>query len=114
MTDPHAFAADWAAGWNSHDLDRILSHYTDDIVFRSRKALALVGKGEIVGKPALRAYWAAALARQSDLHFRVVDVLAGHEMLIITYLNHRDVLAAEVLHFDGAGRVHKAAACHRD
>ena len=26
----HRFAAEWIAAWNSHDLERILAHYTDD------------------------------------------------------------------------------------
>ena len=30
------FAAGWIAAWNGHDLDQILSHYTDDVVFRSK------------------------------------------------------------------------------
>jgi ketosteroid isomerase-like protein len=30
-----AFAEDWIAAWNAHDLDRVLSHYADDIVFLS-------------------------------------------------------------------------------
>ena len=25
------FAADWIAAWNSHDLDRIMTHYADDV-----------------------------------------------------------------------------------
>ena len=112
--DAHAFAADWEAGWNSHDLDRILAHYREDMVFRSRKALALMGDGTLRGKPALRAYWRAALDRQPDLAFRVIDVLEGHGMLAITYRNHRDVLACEVFSFDPDGLVREAAALHRD
>ena len=111
--DAHAFAKDWEAGWNSHDLDRILSHYRADIVFRSRKAVPLTGAGEIVGRDALRAYWAAALEKQPDLRFRVQDVFYGHEMLVIAYRNHRAVLAAETLYFDADGMVYQAAACHR-
>jgi ketosteroid isomerase-like protein len=107
------FAAGWERGWNSHNLDVILSHYRDDIIFRSRKALALVGTGEIRGKAALRTYWAAALDRQPDLAFRVQDVFEGHDMLVITYLNHMGILAAETLYFDVDGLVFQAAACHR-
>ncbi|MGH3529462.1 MAG: nuclear transport factor 2 family protein, partial [Pseudonocardiaceae bacterium] len=33
--DAAAFADDWVEAWNSHDLDRILSHFTDDVVFTS-------------------------------------------------------------------------------
>lgn len=111
--DSMAFAKAWQSGWNSHDIDRIMGHYRDDIIFRSRKAIALVGSGEIIGKSALRAYWTAALERQPDLKFTVQDVFEGHQMLVISYLNHRRVLAAETLHFDADGLVFQASACHR-
>ncbi|MGJ8621688.1 MAG: YybH family protein [Yoonia sp.] len=110
--DHKAFAATWEEAWNSHDLDRIMAHYSDGIVFRSKKAAALVGNGKVKGKPALRAYWEAALARQPDLRFRVQSVFEGHQMMVMTYLNHRDVLAAETLYFDATGEVYQAAACH--
>jgi ketosteroid isomerase-like protein len=29
------FAEEWIAAWNSHDLDRILSHYADDFEMAS-------------------------------------------------------------------------------
>ena len=29
------FAADWIDSWNAHDLNRILSHYTDDFEMAS-------------------------------------------------------------------------------
>lgn len=112
MTD-QAFAAEWEAAWNAHDLDRIMAHYSEDIEFRSRKAVALVGQGELRGKAALRDYWSAALARQPDLRFEVVDVFEGHEMIVITYRNHRGVLAAETLTFNADGLAFRAAACHR-
>lgn len=112
MTGP-VFAADWEAGWNSHDLDRILAHYHPDVTFRSAKAVALVGEGTIHGQAALRRYWGKALERQPDLRFTVVDVFEGHDMMVITYRNHRDVLAAETLRFGPDGLVIEASACHR-
>ena len=110
--DGRTFAAAWEQCWNSRDLDRIMSHYRDDVVFRSLKAISITGSGEVRGKPALRAYWAAALEKQPDLRFTVQDVFVGHEMLVITYRNHRAVLAAETLYFDKDGQVFQAAACH--
>ena len=110
--DALQFAEGWAEGCNSHDLDRILGHYRDDIVFRSNKALALTGRGQIEGIEALRAYWSAALARQSDLRFTVTAVYEGFEMIVIAYDNHRGVRATETLHFDGQGKVWQASACH--
>jgi len=110
--DCQAFAHSWENGWNTHNLDTIMSHYRDDIVFRSLKAKALVGTGEVHGKQALREYWSAALARQPDLKFTIQEVFEGHDMMVISYLNHRGVLASEVLYFDAAGQVYQAAACH--
>lgn len=106
------FSAEWESAWNAHDLDRILSHYDHDIVFRSTKAIALTGSGEVIGKPALRRYWASALAKQPDLHFRVQRVFQGHQMMVLTYQNHRGVSAAETLEFAPAGLVIRASACH--
>lgn len=111
--DFRSFAVSWEQGWNSHDLDVIMSYYRDDILFRSRKAIPLAGTGEIHGKQALRKYWCAALDRQPDLKFAVQDVFEGHEMMVISYLNHRGVLACETLYFDEEGMVYQAAACHR-
>ena len=112
--DARAFAKEWQDAWNSHDLPRILSHYSDDVIFRSRKAKALVGAGEIQGKRALGNYWARALETQPDLRFVVTDVFQGHHMIVVTYENHRGVLAAETLMFDAQGLVWQASACHRE
>ena len=38
------FAAEWIAAWNSHDLETILSHYADDIVFRSPRIAVVMGE----------------------------------------------------------------------
>ena len=111
--DCKAFATSWEKGWNSHDLEQIMGHYRDDIVFRSLKAIPLVGDGEIRGKQALRDYWAAALRRQPDLKFSVQEVFEGHDMLVILYRNHKNILATETLYFDADAMVHQAAACHR-
>ncbi len=110
---PGAFARDWEAGWNSHDLDRIMAHYHPEITFRSARAQALVGAGTLHGQAALRAYWARALERQPELRFELVDVFEGHDMMVLTYRNHRGILAAETLRFGADGRVVEASACHR-
>ena len=42
---PWKFAQDCQDGWNNHGLDRMMAHYHKEMVFRSAKAQALVGKG---------------------------------------------------------------------
>lgn len=109
---PKGFAPDWAAAWNSHDLPRILSHYTEDVRFRSEKARLFGGSPEIIGKAALRAYWHAALESQPGLHFRVTQSYRGPGVMVITCLNQNDVRTAETLVFDDGGRITFGAACH--
>ena len=109
-----AFAEDWVAAWNSHDLDRILAHYAEDVEFRSRKASRLVGDGTVRGKAALREYWSKALAGQPDLRFALRRVYLGHEILTLSYRNHRGVEAVETFQFGSDGRVIRSAACHAE
>lgn len=114
IPDYEQFAREWEAAWNSHDLDRILSHYTDDVVFRSRKALIYVGVGETSGKESLRAYWTAALDAQPDLKFEIQHVFGGHKMVVIVFRNHKSQLAAETLQFRDNGLVEWASGGQED
>ena len=41
--EARAFAEEWAAAWNERDVERVLSHFDDDISFTSPTALAVVG-----------------------------------------------------------------------
>ena len=95
------FAAEWAAAWNSHDLERVLTHYTDDVEFASPKITELLGdpSGVARGKEALRAYWGSALKLLPDLHFTVEDVRAGVDSVVIAYRNERGRGVTEVLTF---------------
>jgi len=95
-----SFADEWVAGWNSHDLDRILRHYADDVVFRSPLAARLLGgDGVVRGIEALRAYWAEGLRRNPELRFEVLGVYAGVDTVVINFRNHVGGLSCEVLTF---------------
>ncbi|USG60556.1 nuclear transport factor 2 family protein [Sneathiella marina] len=111
--DMDAFAADWIAAWNSHDLNRIIAHYGSDIVFLSPIAEKLMGNGKVAGLDRLRRYWTAGLASQTDLKFELLHVLRGHECLTILYRNHKQQIVAETLEFDGDGKIQRAFACYQ-
>ena len=101
---PAIFAEEWAAAWNRRDVDAVLAHFHDDVVFTSPVAAQLVpDSGRVVrGKAAVRDYWNAALALIPDLHFDVVGVYQGESVLVINYRHQRGGLVNEVLEFDGA------------
>ena len=103
------YAARWAAAWNRKDLQEILSHFADDVVFSSPKALDTMGVPTVRGKAELREYWQRALARIETIDFSVVRVIwdgRSREMAIIydRFVNGRRDRAAEVLRF-GEGDV---------
>lgn len=110
--DAQAFAEEWLCAWNAHDLDRILSHYSPEIVFLSPIAQKRIGNGRLAGISALRSYWAQGLASQPDLKFELVEVLVGHECLTIRYRNHRGQPVAETFEFGPDGKAVRSFACY--
>lgn len=84
-----AFAEEWIASWNSHDLERILSHYTEDFTMDTPLAAQLLPEtgGVVEGKNAIRKYWTLGLSKNPDLHFELIDVLTGIKGITIYYRN---------------------------
>ena len=104
------FTNAWIRDWNGRDLDAILAHYADDVEFRSPTAAAVVGLSTIGGKAALAAYWRAALARHSALHFAldrfVWDAEAAELVIVyIAELNGQRRRACESFRFGPSGLV---------
>jgi len=106
------FATDWIDSWNAHDLDRILSHYSDQFELSSPVVIQVAGEpsGTLQGKVAVRAYWKKALEQIPDLHFELLQVLAGVNSITVYYKGARGRLAAEVFHFGPDQKVTKAFA----
>ena len=101
--EPRAFTAAWLRAWNAHDVEAVLAHFHDDVVFTSPVAARVLPDchGVVRGKDALRAYWNAALATIPGLRFEVVGVYRGVTTLVIQYRNQDGGLVNEVLEFDG-------------
>lgn len=102
-----AFAQDWIDTWNKHDLERILSHYDDEVVLTSPLALKLInGDGSVRGKSALREYFSRGLHAYPDLRFDLIDVLWGIDTLVLYYTsNFRSSKTAEVMLLNASGKV---------
>lgn len=106
-------AAHWIAAWNAHDLDAILSHYADDVEVASPVAAQLLGgDGRVVGKAALRAYFAKGLAAFPDLRFDLQQVLVGTDTIVLYYTNQRGTHTAEVMELDAGGKVKRMRATY--
>jgi hypothetical protein len=81
------FAHEWIAAWNSHDLDRVLAHYSDDFQMTSPLIAQWLGiaAGKLQGKEAIRRYWAQGLAKMPQLQFKLLDVVVGVNSLGIVF-----------------------------
>ncbi len=108
-----AFSLEWVAAWNAHDIERVLSHYAEDVAFHSPfiAIFADEASGHLLGKAALRTYWAAALEKLPDLRFELLDVLLGAGSLTVYYRGHRGMVA-ETFFFSEDGKVQRATACY--
>jgi len=97
------FATQWLDAWNSRNLEAILSHFDDEIVFTSPFAQQIVdgSDGVVRGKERLRDYWSEGLRRNPELHFEIEDLYVGVDTIVIHYRNHSGGLVNEVLIFDG-------------
>ncbi len=105
------FAREWIEAWNSHDLERILSHYHDDFVMSSPRIAFVAGEpsGVLKGKSEIGAYWKKALALAPVLRFELIETFLGADCVVLHYRGVRGP-AAEVFFFDGEGRVVRSAA----
>ncbi len=105
------FANEWIAAWNSHDLARILAHYSDDFTMAS-PGIATVAKepsGVLAGKQAVEAYWQKALALVPNLHFKLQATFVGADSVAIHYEGVRGPVI-EVFFFNEVGLVCRSAA----
>ena len=111
------FAEDWIEAWNAHDLERILSHYTDDFVMSSPLIIERMGvaEGVLKGKDAVRPYWQQGLEARPPLHFDLRDVLVGVNTIAIYY--HSTTLnrmVAEIVTLNAQGQVVSGAGLYGD
>jgi hypothetical protein len=106
------FAEEWINSWNSHNLEDILSHYSEDIEITTPMIkLALgVDNGSLKGKKLVADYWQKALIKMPDLHFELYDVTLGVNSIALYYKSVMNKKAIEVMFFDEHGKVNKMLA----
>jgi ketosteroid isomerase-like protein len=97
----------WIQDWNSHNLDAILAHYSEDVEFTSPFVVKLMDRsdGKLQGKSILKEYFAKGLATYPDLRFELIQVLVGVDSVVFYYHSVGDRLAAEYMQLNSAGLV---------
>jgi 8-oxo-dGTP pyrophosphatase MutT (NUDIX family) len=84
----YVIARRWLQAFCDHDLDSLLSLYAENAVHLSPKLRAArpETQGRIVGKPALRAWWADAFARLPELRYECQSLTADDQRVFMEYL----------------------------
>jgi hypothetical protein len=110
--DALKFAREWIEAWNSHDLAKILSHYSEDFALTTPYIVEVMKEptGAIKGKKAVRDYWERAFQRIPDLHLDLIDCFPSVRSMVILYRTMLDRHAAEWLLFGDDGRVRRSIA----
>lgn len=101
-------AQEWIEAWNSHDLERILAHYDDEVTLVSPVALRLLnnGNGVVEGKVGLRDYFRRGLEAYPNMRFDLIETFWGIETVVLYYSsNFRDSKTAEVMQINSTGKV---------
>jgi hypothetical protein len=113
---PEHFARDWIAAWNRSDVDAVLVHYADNVVFVSPLAATVTGEAEVRGKSDLRAYGTKALASRPTAPQFFFESFAWDEQsraFLIVYVSAESasiVRKCELMHFDHDGLIHHGEA----
>lgn len=106
------FAIHWVKGWNSHDLDEIMSHYAADVVLVSPVAVKILNdpSGMVKGKEAVRAYFKRGLEAFPNLRFELIDVMWGLSSVLLYYVNQRGTKTGEFMEIDAGSKVVRVVA----
>jgi len=106
------FAQRWIEAWNDHDLERIISHYAEDVVFASPfiQKVGASPSGAVRGRKALQAYFKAALDKYPSLTFHLLGVFRGIDSVTLLYDSVNSLLAAETMMLDPQNQVSRVLA----
>lgn len=110
------FAIEWIKSWNSHNLEDILNHYSEDIEITTPmiKMAGGINSGTLKGKKSVANYWKKALDKLPDLHFELIDVTEGVNSIALYYKSIMNKKAIEVMFFDENGKVNKMIAYYTE
>lgn len=91
MTHPNErIGRAWLEAFNAHDVPALIALYADDCTHTSPKIRALHPEtgGKLLGKAALRDWWADALRRLPGLRYEATSITADEARVFLEYVRH--------------------------
>ena len=106
-----AIGREWCAAWNRRDIDSIMEHYVEDVVFYSPTVVNIWGKedGCLVGREAVKRHFLKGMEVFPDIHFSFKDAMVGVDGMTVAYVREtgQQVMDVIVLNEDDKGMVVK-------
>ncbi len=105
-TQADQFAKSWTDAWNNHDLDALMVHYAEEIVFYSPFISRIIDgtKNVIKGKEQLRAYFAKGMEEFPHVRFQLHRTGLGVGSIVLNYISVDGMLANEIHVLDSEGK----------
>lgn len=109
-----SFAKEWIESWNTHDIDRIISHYAEKLEFKSPLIVERYSdpKGTIYDREKLKEYFLIGLTKNPSLTFELKQLLLGVNALTLYYKNARGGETAESFEFNNKNKVVRCVSCY--
>ena len=88
------------------DIDGIMSHYANDVVFYSPTVVQRwnIAEGKLNGKEKLRAHFLKGFEIATSLHFELLHVLTGVDGMTIIYRRETGKTVADVVQLNEMGQ----------
>ena len=115
MNNATLHAESWIAAWNRRDLDAILAHYTDDVVFEASTVVRRFGRadGILRGKAELREHFSRGLGLAPQLHFELEAVFTAPSGYAVLYRRENGNRVIDVVEVAEDGRARAVRALYQ-
>lgn len=91
------FAKSWTDAWNNRDVDALMDHYSDEVVFHSPfiKLLNVGDSTTLHGKATLREYFERGMEAYPHTRFQLHRTGLGAGSITLNYISVNGMLANE-------------------
>jgi ketosteroid isomerase-like protein len=102
--DAEAHAQSWISAWNAHDLNNILLHYSQDVVFEAETVKRRWNKPTLHGIEELRKHFALGLELAPGMTFHLEQVFLAPSGYAILYRRENGNRVIDCVKVDDSGR----------
>ena len=104
--DTRTLVAGWIESWNAHDLDGIMRHYADGVVFEASTVVSRWNRpdGRLHGAAELREHFRRGLGLAPTLHFELEEVFTAPSGYAALYRRDNNNRVLDVVELNEEGK----------